>query len=213
MKTNKVCSNEFENAAWIENHLVLGIDEAGRGPIAGPLCVAGVVFPIGYSNPAIYDSKALSEKKREALYDVIVQDALAYEIKIVSEQEVDEKNIYRATQWAMSQIASDLKSDLVLSDAMPLPEINDRPVHDLIKGDQKSISVAAASILAKVTRDRIMNELDEKYPGYGLAKHKGYPTAAHLKALRELGVLPIHRRSYRPVYEALQQQMSLDLGE
>lgn len=213
MKTNKVCSNEFENAAWIENHLVLGIDEAGRGPIAGPLCVAGVVFPIGYSNPAIYDSKALSEKKREALYDVIVQDALAYEIKIVSEQEVDEKNIYRATQWAMSQIASDLKSDLVLSDAMPLPEINDRPVHDLIKGDQKSISIAAASILAKVTRDRIMNELDEKYPGYGLAKHKGYPTAAHLKALKELGVLPIHRRSYRPVYEALQQQMSLDLGE
>ena len=213
MKTNKVCSNEFENAAWIENHLVLGIDEAGRGPIAGPLCVAGVVFPIGYSNPAIYDSKALSEKKREALYDVIVQDALAYEIKIVSEQEVDEKNIYRATQWAMSQIASDLKSDLVLSDAMPLPEIKDRPVYDLVKGDQKSISIAAASILAKVTRDRIMNELDEKYPGYGLAKHKGYPTAAHLKALRELGVLPIHRRSYRPVYEALQQQMSLDLGE
>ena len=213
MKTNKVCSNEFENAAWIENHLVLGIDEAGRGPIAGPLCVAGVVFPIGYSNPAIYDSKALSEKKRKALYDVIVQDALAYEIKIVTEQEVDEKNIYRATQWAMSQIASNLKSDLVLSDAMPLPEINDRPVHDLIKGDQKSISIAAASILAKVTRDRIMNELDEKYPGYGLAKHKGYPTAAHLKALKELGVLPIHRRSYRPVYEALQQQMSLDLGE
>ena len=213
MKTNKVCSNEFENAAWIENHLVLGIDEAGRGPIAGPLCVAGVVFPAGYVNPAIYDSKALSEKKREALYDVIMQDALAYEIKIVTEQEIDEKNIYRATQWAMTQIACNLKSDLVLSDAMPLPEINDRPVHDLVKGDQKSISIAAASILAKVTRDRIMNELDEKYPGYGLAKHKGYPTAAHLKALKELGVLPIHRRSYRPVYEALQQQMSLDLGE
>ena len=213
MKTNKGCSNEFENAAWIENHLVLGIEEAGRGPIAGPLCVAGVVFPVGYVNPAIYDSKALSEKKREALYDVIMKDALAYEIKIVSEQEVDEKNIYRATQWARSQISCNLKSDLVLSDAMPLPEINDRPVHDLIKGDQKSISIAAASILAKVTRDRIMNELDEKYPGYGLAKHKGYPTAAHLKALRELGVLPIHRRSYRPVYEALQQQMSLDLGE
>ena len=113
----------------------------------------------------------------------------------------------------MSQIACNLKSDLVLSDAMPLPEIKDRPVYDLVKGDQKSISIAAASILAKVTRDRIMNELDEKYPGYGLAKHKGYPTAAHLKALKELGVLPIHRRSYRPVYEALQQQMSLDLGE
>ena len=213
MKSNKVCSNEFETAAWAENQLVLGIDEAGRGPIAGPLCVAGVVFPVGYVNPDIYDSKALSEKKRESLYDIIMKDALAYEIKIVTEQEVDEKNIYRATQWAMSQIACNLKSALVLSDAMPLPEIKDRPVYDLVKGDQKSISIAAASILAKVTRDRIMNELDEKYPGYGLAKHKGYPTAAHLKALRELGVLPIHRRSYRPVYEALQQQMSLDLGE
>ena len=213
MKTSKVCSNEFETAAWSENQLVLGIDEAGRGPIAGPLCVAGVIFPVGYVNPAIYDSKALSEKKREALYDIIMQDALAYEIKIVSEQEIDEKNIYRATQWAMTQIASKMNCDLVLSDAMPLPEITKCPVHDLVKGDQKSISIAAASILAKVTRDRIMNELDEKYPGYGLAKHKGYPTAAHLKALKELGVLPIHRRSYRPVYEALQQQMSLDLGE
>ena len=213
MKTIKVCSNEYETAAWAKHQLVLGIDEAGRGPIAGPLCVAGVVFPVGYENPAIYDSKALSEKKREALYDVIINDALAYEIKIISEQEVDERNIYRATQWAMTQIAQSLHCELVLSDAMPLPEITKCPVCDLVKGDQKSISIAAASILAKVTRDRIMDELDKQYPGYGLAKHKGYPTAAHLKALKELGVLPIHRRSYRPVQQALMQQMTFDLDE
>ena len=213
MKTSKVCSNEYETASWAEHHLVLGIDEAGRGPIAGPLCVAGVVFPVGYENPAVYDSKALSEKKREALYDVIIKDALAYEIKIVSEQEIDEKNIYRATQWAMTQIAQNIQCDLVLSDAMPLPDVTKCPVVDLVKGDQKSISIAAASILAKVTRDRIMDELDKQHPGYGLAKHKGYPTAAHLAALQQLGVLPIHRRSYRPVKDALMQQISLDLGE
>lgn len=213
MKKTKVCSNEFEHKAWQNHLLVLGIDEAGRGPIAGPLCVAGVVFPIGYENPDIYDSKALSEKKREALYDVIIKEALAYEILIVSEKEIDEKNIYRATQSAMTKIAQKLNCDLVLSDAMPLPEISKCPVYDLVKGDQKSISIAAASILAKVTRDRMMDELDKTYPGYGLAKHKGYPTAAHLQALNELGVLPIHRRSYRPVYEALNAQLSFDLGE
>ena len=213
MKSKKVCSNEYENQAWESNQLVLGIDEAGRGPIAGPLCVSGVVFPVGYQNDDIYDSKALSEKKREALYDVILKDALYAKILIVSEKEIDEKNIYRATQQAMHQIASELKCDEVLTDAMPLPDYTKHPVIDLVKGDQKSISIAAASILAKVTRDRIMNELDTTYPGYGFAKHKGYPTAAHLKALKELGVLPIHRRSYRPVSQALQSQMMLDLGE
>ena len=213
MKSKKTCSNEFEIQAWENGHLVLGIDEAGRGPIAGPLCVAGVVFPYGYQNEDIYDSKALSEKKRESLFDVILKDALSVKILIVSEQEIDEKNIYRATQHAMHQIASELECDEVLTDAMPLPDYTKHPVQDLVKGDQKSISIAAASILAKVTRDRIMNELDEKYPGYGFAKHKGYPTAAHVKALNELGVLPVHRRSYRPVYQALHSQMMLDLGE
>ncbi len=213
MKKSKVCSNEFEHQAWSNHQLGLGIDEAGRGPIAGPLCVAGVVFPVDYQNDEIYDSKALSEKKREALYDVIIKEALFYQIVIVSEAEIDTKNIYRATQQAMHQIAEELNCDLVLTDAMPLPECSKHPVIDLIKGDQKSVSIAAASILAKVTRDRIMNELDQKYPGYGLAKHKGYPTAAHLKALKELGVLPIHRKSYRPVAEACLAQMTLDLGE
>lgn len=213
MKKNKICSNEYEHQAWKNQQLVLGIDEAGRGPIAGPLCVAGVVFPVNYQNEDIYDSKALSEKKREALYDVIVKEALFYQILVISEAEVDEKNIYRATQDAMHQIAKELQCDLVLTDAMPLPHFDKHSVVDLVKGDQKSISIAAASILAKVTRDRLMNELDQKYPGYGLAQHKGYPTAAHLKALKELGVLPIHRKSYRPVAEACLQQMTLDLGE
>ena len=113
----------------------------------------------------------------------------------------------------MHQIAEELTCDLVLTDAMPLPDFAKHPVLDLVKGDQKSISIAAASILAKVTRDRIMNELDLQYPGYGFAKHKGYPTAAHLKVLKERGVLPVHRRSYRPVAEACLTQMMLDLGE
>lgn len=213
MKKNKVCSNEFEHQAWPKHQLVLGIDEAGRGPIAGPLCVAGVVFPFDYQNEDIYDSKALSEKKREALYDVIIKEALFYKIILVSEAQIDEKNIYRATQQAMHQIAEELTCDLVLTDAMPLPDFAKHPVLDLVKGDQKSVSIAAASILAKVTRDRIMNELDLQYPGYGFAKHKGYPTAAHLKALKERGVLPVHRRSYRPVAEACLSQLTLDLGE
>ena len=211
MRTKKVCSNEYEHQAWENNQLILGIDEAGRGPIAGPLCVAGVVFPVNYQNDDIYDSKALSEKKREALYDVILKEALYTKILIISEQEIDDRNIYRATQHAMHVIANDCPCDLVLTDAMPLPDDTNHPVVDLIKGDQKSISIAAASILAKVTRDRIMMELDITYPGYGFAKHKGYPTKDHLKALNQLGVLSVHRRSYRPVQEAL--QMSLDLGE
>lgn len=213
MKTTKCCSNEYEQEAWLKNQLVLGIDEAGRGPIAGPLAVAGVIFPIGYENPEIYDSKAISAKKRDQLFDLIQKDALAYQIVLVNEKEIDEKNIYRATQDAMHQIAEKLNADLVLTDAMPLPHYQKCEVVDLIKGDQKSVSIAAASILAKVTRDRIMDELDERYPGYGLAKHKGYPTKQHLDALKTLGVLSIHRRSYRPVSEALMMQLSFDLGD
>lgn len=213
MKKTKYCSNEYEHEAWKKNMLVLGIDEAGRGPIAGPLCVAGVVFPKDYQNDEIYDSKAISEKKRNALFEQIQKDALAFEIRLISEKEIDEKNIYRATQDAMHAIAEELACDLVLTDAMPLPLYHKHPVTALIKGDQKSVSIAAASILAKVTRDHIMDDLDQKYPGYGLGKHKGYPTAEHLKALKTLGVLPIHRRSYRPVAEACQMQMMLDLGD
>lgn len=205
------CSNEFEKAFWADGKsFVIGLDEAGRGPIAGPLVVAGVVFPKGYDHDAIYDSKKLSEKKREELFDEIKRDALYYKIEIVSEEEVDEHNIYRATQMTMEKIVLECNiCDCVLSDAMPLPAI-DLPLESLVKGDQKSVSIAAASILAKVTRDRIMVELDAKYPEYGLKQHKGYPTKKHLEALETYGVLDIHRKSYGPVQRQLSKQMKFD---
>lgn len=205
------CTNEFEIAFWNEGkEFVIGLDEAGRGPIAGPLVVAGVVFPKGYEHDTIYDSKKLSEKKREELFEVIKKDALYYKVEIVSEREVDEYNIYRATQMTMEKIVSDCAvCDCVLSDAMPLPAIS-IPVESLVKGDQKSVSIAAASILAKVTRDRIMVELDVKYPNYGLKQHKGYPTKKHLEALETYGVLDIHRKSYGPVQRQLSKQMKFD---
>lgn len=202
------CENKNEIAYWNSGYdVVLGIDEAGRGPIAGPLVVAGVCFPKGYEHDTIYDSKKLSEQKREELYEIIKQEALYYTIEIVEEAFIDEYNIYRATQKTMELIV--LKCDVcdaVLSDAMPLPNI-DKPYEALVKGDQKSVSIAAASILAKVTRDRIMVEYDEKYPQYGFKNHKGYPTKQHLEALDKYGVLPIHRRSYGPVQKKLSEQL------
>ena len=154
----------LEHDYWDQNQSVLGMDEAGRGPIAGPLMVAGVIFPKGYHNELIDDSK----------------------------------KFYRATQKAMMEIANKAQCDFVLSDAMPLPDI-DKPFQAIVKGDQKSLSIAAASILAKVTRDRWMKKLDEMYPQYGLAKHKGYPTKAHIEALNQYGLQDFYRRSYGPV--------------
>ena len=194
---NKICENTYEHEYWNLNKYVLGIDEAGRGPLAGPLVVAGVVFEIGYENPAIYDSKSLSEKKREELFDIIQEDALDFEIKIVTEEEIDKYNIYRADQRAMTEIANDLACDFVITDAMPLAI--DKEMVSLVKGDQKSISVAAGSILAKVTRDRIMKYYDEIYPVYGFAKNKGYPTKQHLEAIEAYGITSIHRKSFGPV--------------
>ena len=194
----KICSNDYEHEFWNQEKLILGIDEAGRGPLAGPLTVAGVIFPLGYENPLIYDSKALSEKKREELYQVIINDALYYEIQLVKEEIIDKLNIYMADKQAMIQIAKDLPAPVVLTDAMPF-EMEDKRIISIIKGDQKSISIAAGSILAKVTRDRIMKEYDLLYPEYGFAQNKGYPTAQHLKAIEQYGITPIHRRSYGPV--------------
>lgn len=188
----------LDNDYWDQNQSVLGMDEAGRGPIAGPLMVAGVIFPKGYQNVLIDDSKKLSEKKREELFKTIIQDALYYQILVVDEKTIDRKNIYRATQEAMMEIANKVQCDFVLSDAMPLPDI-DKPYQAIVKGDQKSLSIAAASILAKVTRDRWMKKLDEMYPQYGLAKHKGYPTKAHIEALNKYGLQDFYRRSYGPV--------------
>ena len=205
-QNNKICPNDYEHEAWPQGKLVLGIDEAGRGPLAGPLVAAGVVFPAGYENPEIYDSKSISEKKRDALFDVIREDALYFEILIVTPEEIDRWNIYRADQRAFAEIAGTLPADVVLTDAMPLE--GDPRVISLVKGDRKSISIAAGSILAKVTRDRIMKEYDAVYPQYGFAKHKGYPTPQHLSAIEQYGITEIHRRSFGPVAAT---QMKLNL--
>ena len=197
--------NEYENKYWTERKLVIGIDEAGRGPLAGPLVVAGVVFPIGYDTGEIYDSKKLSAKKRDELYDLILKDALYYNIQIVNEKTIDELNILQATRSAMTKIAIDAPVEVVLTDAMKL--YIDKEVIDIVKGDQKSGSIAAGSILAKVTRDRIMEELDKVYPQYNFKKNKGYPTADHLAVLKQYGPTKIHRFSYRPVFEASQDTL------
>jgi len=199
MKTiTKLCPNNYEHEYWPQGKLIVGIDEAGRGPLAGPLSVAGVIFPEGYENPDIYDSKAVSEKKRDILYDLIQEDALWFEIIEVSPEEIDRLNILEADRKAMKQIAEDAPASIVLTDAMKF-QIEGKKTIDLIKGDQKSISIAAGSILAKVTRDRLMIQYDKEYPEYGFAKHKGYPTKMHLEAIHQFGITPIHRRSYGPV--------------
>ena len=145
---------------WNYDELVLGLDEAGRGPMAGPVVIAGVCFPKGYHHELMDDSKKLSEKKREALFDVIRKDALWYKIVFVDEATIDKKNIYRACQDAMSEIAKESPCQRILTDAMPLVNV-DKPFEAIVKGDQKSIAIAAASILAKVSRDHYMKKLDE----------------------------------------------------
>ena len=199
-------SNQYENLYWDKNQYVIGIDEAGRGPLAGPVVVAGVIFPIGYDSKDIYDSKKLSLKKREELYKVILEDALYYNIQIVDEKDVDKYNIYQATKMANERIVLDSKCQVVLTDAMKL-QLENYTVYPIIKGDQKSCSIAAGSILAKVTRDHIMDEYDVIYPQYGFKKHKGYPTKAHLQALQQFGPCPIHRFSYGPVMESNQLRL------
>lgn len=194
-------ANEYEHAWWQEGRKkIIGIDEAGRGPIAGPLVVAAVAFPEGFSHPEIYDSKKLSEKKRKVLFQEIIRLASEYHILIIEPRRIDEVNIYRATQNAMQELTTMFAhADGVLSDAMPLP-VCTLDVIPLIKGDQKSVSIAAASILAKVTRDCIMKAYDVQYPQYGFARHKGYPTKGHIEAMHQYGVIEgLYRRSYAPV--------------
>lgn len=190
--------------------LIAGVDEAGRGPLAGPVVAAAVVFPPSYQNESINDSKKLTEKKREELYEEIKKNAIAYGIAFVSAEEIDRINIYEATKVAMKEALRQLNGqyDLIITDAMKLNM--DKPVVALIKGDAQCLNIAAASILAKVTRDRYLKELDEKYPEYKFAKHKGYGTKEHLEALKTYGPIEgIHRKSFRPVSEIYQEQMKL----
>ena len=181
---------------------ICGIDEVGRGPLAGPVVAGAVILPKDCDILYINDSKQLSEKKREELYDVITKEAVAWAVGYASPERIDEINILQATYEAMREAIGKLSPapDLLLNDAVTIPEVV-IPQVTIIKGDAKSVSIAAASILAKVTRDHMMAEYDSLYPQYGFAKHKGYGTKAHLDAIREYGMCPIHRRSFLTKFE------------
>lgn len=177
---------------------VFGVDEAGRGPLAGPVCAAAVLLPIDVELPGLNDSKKLSEKNREALFPLIQQKALAYGIGFASEREIDEINILNATFLAMRRAVEQagVCPDLLLVDGNQKPHVGAAQEVTVVKGDMKSASIAAASILAKVSRDRIMLEYAEQYPEYMFEKHKGYGTKLHYEKLEQFGVLPIHRHSF-----------------
>lgn len=177
---------------------ICGIDEAGRGPLAGPVVVASVIMPKDSKIEGINDSKKISENKREKLYDLILEEAISYGIGIVDQNEIDEINILNATKKGLTESLKELKQrpDIILVDALKKIDTLGIPYEPIIKGDAKSYSIAAASIIAKVTRDRIMRQWDEIYPEYGFEKHKGYGTANHIKVIRELGLTPIHRKSF-----------------
>lgn len=177
--------------------LIAGIDEVGRGPLAGPVMAGAVILPEDHPILYLNDSKKLTEKKREELYEVIMKEAVAVGIGMASEKRIDEINILNATYEAMREAIGKLSPgpDVLLNDAVKIPGVAIRQV-PIIKGDAKSVSIAAASIIAKVTRDRLMTEYDKIYPGYGFAKNKGYGTAEHIAAIKEMGPCPIHRRSF-----------------
>lgn len=185
----------FETPYWKLNKLVLGLDEAGRGPLAGPVVVAGVILKPNLYHPDLNDSKKLTAKKRNLLFNWIIDHAYQVEVEILSEKEIDASNIYACAQLGMQRIADKAKAACVLSDAMPL--ICGCDFQAIIKGDQKSVSIAAASIIAKVIRDDIMAIYDRLYPQYGFKKHKGYPTKAHYQAIRECGICEIHRKTFK----------------
>jgi ribonuclease HII len=176
---------------------ICGVDEAGRGPLCGPVVAGAVILPKEYDILYINDSKKLSEKKREELYDEISEKALAWSVGIVSPERIDEINILQATYEAMRIAIQNLSivPDILLNDAVTIPEVDIRQV-SIIKGDAKSQSIAAASIMAKVTRDRIMAQYDMMYPEYGFLKNKGYGTKQHIEAIKEIGPCPIHRRTF-----------------
>lgn len=178
---------------------IAGVDEVGRGPLVGPVVAACVILPEKFDLDGLTDSKKLSEKKREEFYDKIMEQAISVGVGIISEKVIDEVNIYEATKLAMCEAISNMsvKPEHILIDAMPL-EL-DIPTTSIIKGDLKSITISAASVIAKVTRDRMIDELGEKYPMYDFKSNKGYPTKKHLDAIDEYGILDEHRKSYSPV--------------
>ena len=202
---------EYENELYDKGiNYIGGVDEVGRGPLIGPVVASCVVLPKDFVLEGLTDSKKLSEKKRDKFYDYIIEHVLAYGIGVVSPEEIDEINIYEASRKAMliaiSKVREQINLEHVLIDAMPINI--DIPTTSIIKGDAKSISIAAASVVAKVTRDKMMYELDKKYPMYGFASHKGYPTKKHIEAIHKYGLIEGYRKSYGPVKEVIDEKIN-----
>lgn len=191
----------FDKKFQSENiQYVAGVDEAGRGPLAGPVVAAAVILPEDFTLIGLNDSKQITAEQRDKMYDYIIQEAISYEVAVVSNEQIDALNIYDATKLAMTEAVKKLAvpAQFVLTDAMPLND-GQIPYESIVKGDEKSLAIAAASILAKVTRDRWMVKLDEQYPQYDFKGHKGYGTKAHLEALQQYGLTPYHRLTFSPV--------------
>lgn len=192
---------QIEEDIYIKNpqiEYICGIDEAGRGPLAGPVVVASVIMPRDSMIEGVNDSKKVSEKKREELYDRIIDEAISYGVGIIDNNKIDEINILESTKLGLTTSLKELvvKPDIILVDALNKIDTLGIPYRSIIKGDAVAYSISAASIIAKVTRDRIMREWDEVYPMYGFSKHKGYGTAGHIQAIKENGLCSIHRRSF-----------------
>lgn len=185
--------------------LIAGIDEVGRGPLCGPVVACACIMPVNYQLEGLNDSKKISEKKREKLYDILIKDAIAYGIGEVSPKRIDEINILEASKEAMRMAVNNLsvKPEHLLIDAVSInTSIPETPI---IKGDAKSMNIAAASIIAKVTRDRMMIELDKEYPEYGYKRHKGYPTKAHIEAVKKYGVKDFYRFTFSPISDLIKK--------
>lgn len=199
---------ENEQRLWklgYEN--IVGCDEAGRGPLFGPVVAASVILPHDFVLEGLNDSKKLTEKKREEYYPIIMENALAVGISIVSAKEIDEINIYEASRQGMLRAidSMNVEPDYIITDAMPLDGFTDIPHEAIIKGDAKSITIAAASVIAKVTRDRLMYEEDKKHPEYEFAKHKGYSTKKHIELLNKYGIIDGYRHTYGPVKKYIEE--------
>ncbi len=195
LKNLKNYENELREKGF---KYICGIDEAGRGPLAGPVVVASVILPENSMIEGINDSKKVSEKKREKLYDLIIEEAISYGVGIIGQDEIDDINILNATKKGLTLSLQELtkRPDLIIVDALSKINTLGIPYESIIKGDAKCYSISAASIIAKVTRDRIMREWDKVFPQYGFATHKGYGTSAHINAIKEYGICPIHRKTF-----------------
>lgn len=204
---------KYENELYDQGiNYIGGVDEVGRGPLVGPVVAACCVLPKDFILEGLTDSKKLTEKKRDEYYEYLINNALAYAVGEVSPEEIDEINIYEASRKAMMIAISDVRKQIdlqhVLVDAMPLPDLDINST-SIIKGDSKSISIAAASVIAKVTRDEMMIELDKKYPEYGFKDHKGYPTKKHIEAINKYGLIDGYRKSYGPVKKIIGSDLNV----